>query len=201
MGHRRKTLTLTDAVVVVAGLLVIVWLQVRDTTPAPRPLYTVEKQVDTFGAPPRRSQKNASAAYEAFLTIRGYYGAFASTGDGAFGWSDNYTSQAHADKIALARCAEFSEGCQVIARLRPEVVIEFQGRDLSHAQAEALDRFQGLPNHKAIALSDSGAWGAAWARTAPFVAKQAALTQCRTNIRKQYGPNRGDTACHLVVPE
>jgi hypothetical protein len=101
--------------------------------------------------------------------------------------------------MAMATCAKYSEDCQITARLSPTVVTLFEGHPLSQTQAVALDRFPTLPNHKAIALSSYGIWGAAWERTAPFVAKQAALRQCRKRLEGEGLEKQGGFACRLVI--
>lgn len=199
MNLHRRTLTLADAAVVAAGLLLVGLLQLRGAEPEERTLYVVEKRVETLGPAPKRQFEKAFNTYETFLTKRGYYGAFASAEDGGFGWADNHTSQSRADRLALDTCSEYSEACQIIARLRPEVEVQFDGIMLSYTQAVALDRFPTQSNHKAIALSNYGVWGAAWERSAPFVAKQAALRECQVNLENQKLETQDDMACRLVT--
>ena len=77
--------------------------------------------------------------------------------------------------------------------------MQFDGIVLSYTQAVALDRFPTQPNHKAIALSNYGVWGTAWERSAPFVAKQAALRECQVNLENQKLYIQDGMACRLVT--
>ena len=199
MSQHRKTLTFADAAFVIAGLLLVGWLQVNGAEPVERTTYLADRHLDTFGPPPHQNHQKAMAAYEKFTAESEYYGAFANAQDGSFGWADNHSSQDRADSMAMARCAKYSQSCQITARLSPTVVTLFEGHPLSQTQAMALDRFPTLPNHKAIALSNYGIWGAAWERTAPFVAKQAALRQCRKRLEEEGLDQQGGFACRLAV--
>jgi len=70
---------------------------------------------------PFRMGKTCRGDYARWKTKSNETTAFAVGNDGACGWSNNATSMAQAERIALAGCRKHSDDCRVVDRRRAEV--------------------------------------------------------------------------------
>ena len=111
-----------------------------------------------------------------------YHAAFAVGEDGAFGWSDNYATAAMADAAALAWCRDSGENCRIVTRIGPKTPMSYDGQPLSWTTALALKDFVHKPAPKALALSDTGAWGVSWNQPGRKAAARVALRNCQKRI-------------------
>lgn len=193
------------------GLAIVVALLARDPVPvappeqAPAPgfpaAYEAVRVLEGDERLPRRSGTDAAAAYADFIESAGYFGAFAVSRRDGFGWSDNYTTQAEADQVALAHCQKYGTGCRIVARLRPGTPSVFDGQPLSQTQARALDKYAGWPGAKAIAINRQGAWGGGWRHVTRAAAQADALKRCRSYTRNTKFSTPATQTCRIVWSE
>ena len=196
-----KKLTVWDAVVVAAGVAVVVGLQVDGSgavVEANRS-YTSATRVEMAGAIPRRSYESAVAAFEIFRDNPAYHGAFAIGAGGGFGRSDNYGTQAGADASALATCEGYTSDCQIIARLSPVTSRAFEGVSLSYGQARQIDTFSTTRGKTALAFGEDGHWGLGWNYWSRRWAEQTAMEQCRARELPDRPELPGKGTCRVVL--
>ena len=144
--------------------------------------YVSAPVVSVVGRVPTSGQ--GARDYRLLVEDGAYYAAFATDGAGEYGWSDNYASQAAADQTALAWCAQKGDAsaCRIVARIAPNEAIEIEGLPLSKTSALALADYATKPDAKAVALSETGAWGMAWGVGGAQQAAKRAVSNCQDNL-------------------
>lgn len=193
-------LTTRDWAILGAGLVLLLALQVAPAkkllvSPAftSTPVFSV---VDP-DAVPRLGE--AAETYKTFSESPSYHAAFAVAADGAYGWSDNYTSREMADTAALSRCREDAHDCRIIARIGPTQTRQFDDLPLSHSLAAELDAFALYPGFKALAVSDIGNWGVAWDRSTKADARTSAMAFCTSRQMKKRPKGVPLRPCFILI--
>ena len=133
--------------------------------------------------------KGGAARHHAKLIEQArYHAAFAVGDGGAYGWSDSYATADMAESAALGWCRTSGANCRIVTRIAPEMPVAFEGQPLSRTAAQALQEFRRRPAPKAMALSDTGAWGMAWKQPGQNAAARAALANCQTRTERVSRP-------------
>ncbi len=144
------------------------------------------------------SDPDARADYETLLQDANFHAAFALGNDGEYGWGDNYATQDMADFAAMAWCEEYGTGCRIIARVAPAEPLELEGQPLSKTAARAVAEYPDHRGKKALALSDTGAWGMAWGRSSAKDAAESAFEFCAESLTGGFPDGRTFGSCRLV---
>ncbi|MEL7258630.1 MAG: hypothetical protein AAFN80_12415 [Pseudomonadota bacterium] len=155
-----------------------------------------ETILNVSGELPRDGE--ARMDYDALVQNANFHAAFAMGDDGEYGWSDNYATQDMADFAALTWCEEDGTGCEIVARIGPVQKLELEGISLSKTAALAVEDYKSRPGSKALALSDTGAWGMAWNRFSAKEAATAAFDFCKDNLTTGFPDGRVFGTCRLV---
>jgi hypothetical protein len=125
----------------------------------------------------------SAAAYNADFLGGAYYGAFAISKDGAFGYVTQANSVAAARQIALLECQRHASACIVYAEIVPEGHRDPAPGEMTLAAAPTSDfatpdktriRF------RAMAASHDGGYSMVWGYASQAEADSAALADCTT---------------------
>ncbi|RYG91595.1 hypothetical protein EU803_10965 [Loktanella sp. IMCC34160] len=129
-----------------------------------------------------------------------YFGAFAISKSGGYGYSVGVNSAEAARAIAMAECLNANSSCLIFAELHPvgyqgvgpgEIVLTTEVADLFFNPGKR-------PPYIAMAFSHDGAYSLNWGYESPAAAQAAALADCET-YRINHLANLEDMPC-LVLP-
>lgn len=138
--------TLGEVLLLAVSLAFLAYLQVAARAVAPQPDRGLTPKTDTAPRPPDSRPPSASGVftptvYPASTSVSGpetpltpaqrksfeqdfrqggYFGAFAVSGNGAWGWTVRHADAEAAAQAALAECVHHGRDCRVIATLAPE---------------------------------------------------------------------------------
>ena len=145
-------------------------------------------------------QPDAQAALDGEFATAPYFGAFALSKGGGWGYSTgNHTLEA-ARAIALAECMSVNDDCQIYAELLPRgyVAPETGVITLSHdAATNYTDRTTNILYH-AMAVSVDGAYSKVWEAPSQEEANAQALAECEEY--RNPTPYLPDMPCFLLPP-
>lgn len=142
----------------------------------------------------------AQAAFDTDFQSNGYFGAFALSKEGGWGFSSGTSSIEAAHEIALAQCTSLNGRCTVIAELVPQDYAVPPPGMLTLSQAVA-GHFAGAaknPRFQALAISEDGAFAMHWGMASQAEADAGALAGCEEN-RQADAPGLRDMPCVLVT--
>lgn len=142
----------------------------------------------------------AQAVFDSDFQATGYFGAFALSKDGGYGYSSGVGSLQAAREVALAECSAVNGTCAVIAELVPEDYAPPPGGALTLSQ-QVQSHFSTAaknPDFQALAVSEDGAFAMYWGMASQPEADQQALTDCEAN-RDHSLPDLRDMPCVLVT--
>jgi hypothetical protein len=120
--------------------------------------------------------------YQEFSRRGSYFGAFAQSPGGAFGYVTAYANFSDARAAAIAKCkARSGTNCRIIAEARPDAKSTITGGEetLSHAQAKALFYLTKGHGPRAFARARDGAYGSGMGLTLA-AARANAIRFCKT---------------------
>lgn len=174
-----------DVCVVIGGVGLIVGLQVlkgRDGAPPEN-----KRDVTVFGEVAtvvdrialNTETEETVTEFEQWRTVPEYFGAFASSPRGAYGWTTRYNSRAAAETGALSFCRKWSEDCVLIAESLPADYVETDGVTMSWGSREYFRSYEGDRNAKAYAASESGIARYVSGQRSRVEAEKIALLNCQ----------------------
>lgn len=160
--------TLGEVLLLAVSLAFLAYLQVAARAVAPQPDRGLTPKTDTAPRPPDSRPPSASGVftptvYPASTSVSGpetpltpaqrksfeqdfrqggYFGAFAVSGNGAWGWTVRHADAEAAAQAALAECVHHGRDCRVIATLAPEGGVVPDLPSLSFKQAGVLAQAQ-----------------------------------------------------------
>lgn len=140
----------------------------------------------------------AERAYRSLMEEANYHAAFALNDQGDFGWSDNHASQEAADIAALNWCADQGEHCKLVLQIFPATPMEIDGIPLSKTSALALADYPTRLGAKAVAVSNTGAWGMSWNRTTKIEALRGAMANCNKHLPIPQDGQEAVDVCRVV---
>jgi hypothetical protein len=142
----------------------------------------------------------AQAVFDSEFQATGYFGAFALSKDGGYGYSSGVATLAAAREVALAQCASLNGNCLVMAELVPEGYVPPPDGTLTLSQ-QVQSYFSTAaknPDFQALAVSEDGAFAMYWGMASQSEADRQALTDCEAN-RDRSIPGLRDMPCVLVT--
>ncbi len=128
-----------------------------------------------------------------------YFGAFAIGKDGSYGYVSGANSIAGARDIAREECLKFTDACLIYAEIHPRGY-EPPGRGVATMGPDAAGHFEAheaRPRHRAMAISEDGAYAIVWGHATQGAADRAALSDC-SSYRITDLPNLRDMPCTLL---
>ena len=147
---------------------------------------------------------NAAHALQRFQDAEAYdaayFGAFAYSEAGQFGWAGQFNSLAEAEAHALLRCDGVSGGtsCEIIARLLPEGYEPVEGITLGLGASRAWLRYLDQPPPKAFALGSRSNYAAHFSGQPIEWARERALANCNTEWGLPEGRAYGGEPCVII---
>jgi hypothetical protein len=124
---------------------------------------------------------------ETFDTIfvgQGYFGAWAMSDDGGYGYASGAGSIEGARDIALAQCDSTNPGgCTIVAELLPTGYFPAGPQDFTLSEAMAREfNTGGRADFRAMAISEDGAYAVVWGYATQAEADAAAMADCQTGL-------------------
>lgn len=142
----------------------------------------------------------AQMAYDGEFQSLGYFGAFALSKEGGYGYSSGTGSLAAARDIAMAQCLSLNPSCTLIAELVPSDYAE-PGPGTVTLSQQVYGHFRSAmknPDFQALAVSEDGAFAMYWGMESQAAADAEALTDCEAN-REMSLPGLRPMPCVLVT--
>lgn len=142
----------------------------------------------------------AQAVFDSDFQATGYFGAFAVSKDGGYGYSSGVGSLQAAREIALAECTAVNGTCLVMAELVPEGYVAPPDGTLTLSQ-QVQGHFSTAAKNadfQALAVSEDGAFAMYWGMASQAEADQQALADCEANRDRSLAGLR-DMPCVLVT--
>lgn len=115
-----------------------------------------------------------------FIMGEVYYGAFAISKDGAYGYVTGSNSIEAAREVAFAECEKYADACLIYAEIYPVGYSEI-GRGEVTMSSEASEIYANpgdRPRFRAMAISEDGAYSLVWGHATQQAADNAAMTDC-----------------------
>lgn len=142
----------------------------------------------------------AQAVFDSDFQATGYFGAFALSKEGGYGYSSGVASLAAARDIAMAQCTGLNGTCTVIAELVPQGYADPGPGALTLSQQIAghFATAAKKPDFLALAVSEDGAYAMYWGMASQAEADAQALADCEAN-RERDLPGLRDMPCVLVT--
>lgn len=143
---------------------------------------------------------DAQATFDTDFQSLGYFGAFALSKDGGYGYSSGVGSLAGARDIALAQCLSLNSNCMVVAELVPSDYVD-PGPGAVTLSQQVYGHFRTAaknPDFQALAVSEDGAFAMYWAMPSQAEANAQALADCDAN-RERSLPGLRQMPCVLVT--
>ena len=125
----------------------------------------------------------AQAVFDSDFQATGYFGAFAMSKDGGYGYSSGVGSLEAAHDIAMAQCVSLNGNCTVTAELLPQGYTPPAPGSVTLSQ-QVYGHFVNAaknPDYQALAVSEDGAFAMYWGMASQAEADSAALADCETN--------------------
>lgn len=139
------------------------------------------------------------AYLEDFIPGTTYFGAFAIGKDGSYGYATGVNTIEAARDIAFEECEKHSPGCLIYAEILPLGYAPV-GRGevtLSSTAAEYYANPGDRPAHRAMAVSEDGAYSLVWGYGSAAAAQEAAVADCE-EYRVLDLPGLRDMPCILL---
>lgn len=124
-------------------------------------------------------------AFEDEFATGVFFGAFAVTKDGGYGYATGSNSIEAARDIAMQECLKQGAACLIYAELLPLGYVPLTGGQASLSPEAAEFYTQPDPNwgnFRAMAVSEDGAYSVVWNHATPEAARAAALADCAQNL-------------------
>lgn len=125
---------------------------------------------------------DAQVAFDQEFAVAAYFGAFAVSKDGGWGYSVGTNSLGAAREIAVHECAAVNGTCSIHSEIVPEGYVEIGPGDLTMNAETArnyADTSVQVPFY-AMAVSADGAYAQGWDHPTQAEADAAALADCET---------------------
>ena len=124
-------------------------------------------------------------AFETEFEAGVFFGAFAVTKDGGYGYATGSNSIEAARDIAMQECLKQGPACLIYAELLPQGYQPLTDGQASLSPEAAAFYTQPDPNwgnFRAMAVSEDGAYSVVWNHASPADARAAALADCVENL-------------------
>ncbi len=176
-------------------------VQVEYILPAARVVqYPVQTELTVLSQTPMSPE--AQNAFDTEFKNAPYFGAFALSKDGGWGYATAANTISAARDIAIQQClGANTTQCRVVAEIKPVGFVPLGAGDISIAP-EALGHYLNPETNVvpfAMAVSEDGAYSKVWAATTQDEANASALSDCET-YRITDLPNLADYPCVLLPP-
>jgi hypothetical protein len=125
----------------------------------------------------------AQADFDAEFATASYFGAFAVSKDGGWGYSVGNNGLAAAREIALQECLAVNPSCLVHTELVPQGYAD-PGPGEVTLSPEVADQYRDAASNTrfaAMAVSADGAYSKVWGHASPREAESTALAECERN--------------------
>lgn len=137
---------------------------------------------------------------EEFMDGTKYFGAFAVSKEFGYGYANGVNSIEAAREIALAECTQHADACLIYAEILPQNFVPLQNHQVS-LSAEAAHHYRNpdpsWEHHRAMAISEDGAYSVVWNYGSPAEAAAAALSDCTGYLVTDL-PNLRNMPCLLL---
>ena len=143
------------------------------------PPQAVVERMTGLPLPPTTQQ-----AFETEFETGMFFGAFALTKDGGYGYATGSNSIEAARDIAMQECLKQGDACLIYAELLPQGYVPLTDGQASLSPEAAQFYTQPDPswgNYRAMAISEDGAYSVVWNHATPADARSAALADCAEN--------------------
>lgn len=193
----KRTFTLLDFGLVALAAVIAVQMLLARRAPAFPPVHLelAETRLEIRAAKP--DDPDQRAALQRWIADAAHYGAFATSPDGAWGWTDRYNDAAMAEASALAFCARRGTGCAVIAVSVPETPAPEGHVTMRRENVVDFLDYRDLPGARAFAVAESGASGWAWDYRSRAEAEAAALANCASRNAER-ADDLPQTTCRVI---
>ncbi|WP_216859409.1 hypothetical protein [Sulfitobacter aestuariivivens] len=148
------------------------------------------------------SAGNLQAEFDAFAATRPYYGAFAASADGYFGYTHGYNSLQAAIEAAVWYCSEErGRTCALYALLEPEVSQASLPVTMSANTHQGYNEYlKGVPR-RAFAVADNGAYALTWDWSTRQLAEKEALAICAGYAAGEAAANANFARCRIIASD
>jgi hypothetical protein len=142
---------------------------------------------------------DAQTAYDTDFLPYSYFGAFAISKDGSYGYVTATNSLDAARDIAIGECQRYAPLCVIYAEIVPQGYVDVSAGEVV-LNPEAADYFNDPgkhPAYRAMAVSADGAYSYVWGHATPADAVDAALADCES-YRVRDIPGIADMPCWVL---
>jgi hypothetical protein len=162
-------------------------------------------QVVTYSGPgevirlrPFKLSGEALSEFNGTFTELGYFGAFAISPDGGYGYATSAGTLAAAREIAMAQCAALNQGCEIVAEYIPAGYVEPGSSDITLSR-EMTENYTAPDRGSfvAMAASEDGGWAMGWDYPSQAEANDYAINECEMT-RLDPIPGVRDMPCILL---
>lgn len=140
----------------------------------------------------------AQTAFDAEFATAPYFGAFAISKEGGWGYSVGTNSLAAARELAMQQCLDVNARCLIHSELVPRGYVDPAPGEVTLSPEPAqhyADTTSNTP-FAAMAVSADGAYSKVWGHASPGEAEAAALADCESN--RVTGEMLSDMPCVLL---
>ncbi len=143
---------------------------------------------------------NAARQFEVFTQEVRYFGAFAVTETGEARFTRGRGNEEVARARALSVCAQtYGTPCSIHAVMLPEDDQADLPEPMASGAAKAYRSYRLLNGYKAMAISNSGAWGRSWGYDTKMQAQSRAMHECKINLKPHKPGAYRFEPCRLIA--
>jgi hypothetical protein len=148
---------------------------------------------------PTKLDPEGQAEFNDIFVAQGYFGAWAMSDNGGYGYASGSGTIEAAREIAMAQCVGSNpQGCQIVAELLPDGWYPAGPQDIPLSEQVAREWLtEGRDAFRAVSISEDGAYAVVWGHASQADANAAALRDCQSGLMALNVPIRA-MPCILV---